>query len=348
MPDAYDLIDESDVFTKFDALLLSLIQGGNADASLKIVVGVSGGGDSMALCLLLSRWVEKRGNKDVKIIGVYVDHGLRPESKEDAEQVKGWLASLPGIQFQAFSLDWDERPQSRVMERARDARMDSLVSFAKEVGAHALCLGHHQDDQVETVLFRFAKGSGLDGLCGISEHHVMHDVSIIRPLLGVSHAALLEYLQRHDQPWLEDPSNERDDFARVRLRQLRQGLEREGFSLERVMRFQKRVKRAVYALDSIASGVFQKAVQDGGDHAIRLNHSLLVQQNEEIALRVLLKAYQALIPEAQYKKPRLKEFEDIAATLLQATQHQRATLGGVVWTAHPKKDYFELQRECKD
>jgi len=176
-----------------------------------LAVGVSGGADSMALAVLAHRWARGR------VVGLVVDHGLRAESAAEAAWVVARLAGL-GIGGRVLTLAGRARGQAA----ARAARHAALARAAREAGALFLLLGHHADDQAETVAMRAARG--VHGLEGMAAWTAREDVILLRPLLGVSGLVLRDFLRAEGVEWVEDPSNADARFERVRVRQSGAGM----------------------------------------------------------------------------------------------------------------------------
>jgi tRNA(Ile)-lysidine synthase len=178
-----------------------------------LAVAVSGGPDSMCLCLLADAWARARGGE---VSALTVDHGLRPTSACEARQVGDWLGAR-GIGHHV--LGWTgPKPATGVQEAARAARYRLLGDRCRAAGTLHLLLAHHQDDQAETVALRQARGSGVEGLAGMAAVRELAGLHLLRPLLGVPKARLLATLEAAGQSWLEDPSNLAPTFARSRLR----------------------------------------------------------------------------------------------------------------------------------
>ncbi|MEQ9814952.1 MAG: tRNA lysidine(34) synthetase TilS [Azospirillaceae bacterium] len=179
-------------------------------AGRPLAVAVSGGGDSMALALLADGWLRRRGGE---LVGLTVDHGLRPEAKAEAAWVAERLAEH-GIPHR--TLTW--RPDRGASPAAaRAARYRLLDDACADLGIDRLLLAHTRDDQAETVAMRRARGSG-PGLAGMSARRALPGCTVLRPLLRVDRSALRDYLARRRMPWLDDPSNEDPVFERVRWR----------------------------------------------------------------------------------------------------------------------------------
>jgi tRNA(Ile)-lysidine synthase len=156
------------------------------------------------------------------VTALIVDHGLRPESGTEAREVATWLARR-GIRH--CILVWQEpKPATGIQAAARDARYALLTDWCRTAGALHLLLGHHGDDQAETIALRAARRSGPDGLAGMAPVREIAGLRLLRPLLRVPKQRLLATLRAAGQPWIEDPSNLAPQFARTRLRQSPPGL----------------------------------------------------------------------------------------------------------------------------
>ncbi|ABQ29590.1 tRNA(Ile)-lysidine synthetase [Acidiphilium cryptum JF-5] len=182
-------------------------------AAPRVAVGVSGGADSMALTLLAASWARERGGD---CLGLIADHGLRPESADEASLTGRRLAAL-GIGYRILRLQLGPGPA--LQARARDARHASLAAAARGAGIVHLLLGHHAGDQDELRAMRAARGPrGLAGMAGFAARD---DIVILRPLLGTDPAVLREFLSGRGIGWVEDPSNADARFERVRVRATR-------------------------------------------------------------------------------------------------------------------------------
>ena len=183
------------------------------ETSPNIAVAVSGGGDSMALCLLAGAWVRQIKGR---VTAVTVDHGLRAESAAEARQVGQWLGEhdIPHV-----TLRWEgPKPRSRLQAAARQARYGLLEAWCRDAGILHLLLGHTQDDQAETVLMRAGRATGVEGLAGMSAIVERQHVRILRPLLGLTRESLRVLLGENGLSWIEDVSNNDEAFTRVRVR----------------------------------------------------------------------------------------------------------------------------------
>lgn len=176
----------------------------------RLAVAVSGGPDSLGLCLLADIWVRRRQGS---VLALTVDHNLRPGSGEEAARVAGWLADR-GIDHRILA--W--RPDGTSQAAARKGRYRLLEDACCREGILHLLVGHTADDQAETVAFRRLRGSGPEGLAGIAAVRELDQVRLLRPLLTVRRDQVRATLSAFGQPWLDDPSNSDGRFARVRVR----------------------------------------------------------------------------------------------------------------------------------
>lgn len=217
-----------------------------------LVLAVSGGPDSTALCLLAARWraTLKAGPA---LLAVTVNHGLRPEARREASTVKQFAAAL-GVSHR--TLRWTgPKPRTGLQEAARAARYRLLAVAARRVGARHVLTAHTLDDQAETVLFRLARGSGLAGLAAMARVAPLPEggeggIFLVRPFLDVPKARLIATLRAANIPYAEDPSNRDPRFARVRLRAALPELAAEGLTPARLALLAKRVRRADAAIEA--------------------------------------------------------------------------------------------------
>lgn len=178
-----------------------------------LAVALSGGADSMALLHLCRSWAaEKYG----RVTALIVDHGLRTESAAEARLVQQ-RARVLGVSCQI--LRWDgAKPATAIQAAARTARYDLLGAWCRKHNVLHLMLGHHRDDQAETILLRKDRDSGPDGLAGMSLIRETGWGRLIRPLLPVERGRLRATVRKAGLEWVEDPSNQNEAFARVRAR----------------------------------------------------------------------------------------------------------------------------------
>ncbi|WP_286192206.1 tRNA lysidine(34) synthetase TilS [Roseomonas genomospecies 6] len=261
---------------------------GGFEARPRLAVGVSGGADSLGLALLAQRWAAARGGA---LLALIVDHGLRAESAAEAARVGGWLQAR-GIPHAI--LRWEgEKPATGIQAAARAARHRLLAERCRDEGILHLALAHHRDDQAETVLLRFARGSGIDGLAGMAPVRAAGAVRVIRPLLDLPRDRLAATCRAFGQDWIEDPSNRNPLFARARLRAAGEALAAEGLDPLRLADVARRAARARNALESATAALLAEAAEIHPEGWLRLDPKPLLEAPEEIALRALVRCIAA-------------------------------------------------------
>jgi tRNA(Ile)-lysidine synthase len=212
----------------------------------KVVVGVSGGADSVCLLHVLAKWQKGLG---IKLHVAHLNHQLRGvESEADAKYVSKLAGSLGipiTIDRQDVAAYRIERSFS-IEEAARELRYAFLARVAGEVGAKRIAIGHTRDDQVETILMHILRGTGITGLCGLAPCSPMaydgqgmslpasplslpaealsvakgqrSNLLVIRPLLDITREETTSYCQEHQLDPRIDSSNLSFSFFRNRLR----------------------------------------------------------------------------------------------------------------------------------
>ncbi len=193
-------------------MLAALEAEGLAHGRVQLAVGFSGGLDSTALLHVACRVADEL--EAPSPLAVHVHHGLQDVAESwvhHCERVATGLGAAFMLQRVTVKRDGGESPESA----ARDARMKVFAA----VDADAVLLGHHRDDQVETVLFNALRGTGLAGLSGIPQVRALPGGRpLLRPFLGLPRTQLRAYAMAHELTWVEDPSNDHGGIRRNHLR----------------------------------------------------------------------------------------------------------------------------------
>lgn len=218
-----------------------------------LAVALSGGADSMALTLLLQDHL-KRQHIQTPLLAITVDHGLRPESAQEAHDVGQMVTTNWDVEHVIAQCEWADssdvsepslddttdraaskpaKPRSsKLQEEARRHRYALLERVCLEKHVQFLFVAHNLGDQLETMLFRLGRASGINGLAGIASVAPLvtesttssdsHDASVtlVRPLLSIRKAQLKATCVRFGQTWVEDPSNDKLVFDRIRIRKV--------------------------------------------------------------------------------------------------------------------------------
>lgn len=183
-----------------------------------VVVGVSGGPDSLAL---LHFFYTIQAEWNITIVAAHVDHMFRGrQSEEEMYFVKHFCDQL-GIICEAKQIDvpaFQRQTKMGAQEAARECRYRFFREIMEKHAASFLALAHHGDDQIETILMRLVRGSSKKGYAGIPFKRPFQDGYIIRPFLCVSRAEIEAYCKQHHLPPRYDASNEKDEYTRNRFR----------------------------------------------------------------------------------------------------------------------------------
>ena len=246
---------------------------------ITVVVAVSGGPDSVALLRGLVA-IAKTANAPHfgNLVVAHINHGIRgAESDADAEFVKS-LAKQLNLAFRIGGCG--ENGGSKTIskpdpseESLRDFRYQQLLKISGEAGARYIVTGHNFDDQVETILFRIFRGTGIGGLTGIAPMRLANDsVTLVRPMLGIRRSEILAYLESIEQPFRTDASNSDSHYTRNYLRnELIPELEN---------RFGKSLEESVARLGYQAAD-FHQFVQQ---HSEKLSDSIVKHDQDSITL----------------------------------------------------------------
>ena len=174
------------------------------------IVALSGGADSVALLLLLDEM-------GYKVHALHCNFHLRGEESDRDERFCEDLCLKKNIPFHRIHFDtlmYAETHKMSVEMAARELRYRYFEQLRKDIGAEAICVAHHQDDTVETVLLNLVRGTGLRGLTGIQPRNG----AILRPLLCVTRTEIEAYLATKQQDYVTDSTNLETDFVRNKIR----------------------------------------------------------------------------------------------------------------------------------
>ena len=185
------------------------------DRGETVLIGFSGGADSVCLVHFLRHLA---GKKHFQIIAVHVHHGLRGKAADQDAAFCRQLCKKWGVPFvlKKKAVRALAKKLDLSMEHAaRKARYEAFAQVARQTGATKLALGHHIDDQAETVLLNLLRGTQPEGLCGIPLRRALNkQVEIVRPLLCVTRAEVEEYLKENKLTFVTDETNLDDAYRR--------------------------------------------------------------------------------------------------------------------------------------
>ncbi|MDF3128050.1 tRNA lysidine(34) synthetase TilS [Kiritimatiellaeota bacterium B1221] len=183
----------------------------------RVVVACSGGPDSLFLLYLL--WAVREALQ-LELSVLTCDHGIRSEGMQEAHEVRqrAWTLGLP-CQLHELDVPRHQRADESVEMAARRLRRKAYAETAADFGADFVALGHHMDDQAETILLKLARGTGPRGAGGMDWVTPLNQsVSLLRPLLWLSRAAIEEKIDAWGLKAIQDPSNAEPEYLRNRMR----------------------------------------------------------------------------------------------------------------------------------
>ena len=300
---------EAAVLNRFRADLDALVSH-----QARIGVAVSGGPDSLALLLLAA------AARPAQVEAATIDHGLRTESRGEAEMVAGVCDRL-GVPHAILTARWSEIPETAIQERARKERYLLLGYWAEERGIDAIVTAHHAEDQAETVLMRLTRGAGVRGLAGIRPRSISPGahVRLVRPLLGWRRSELERVCGDAGVTPIADPSNQDERFERVRVRRSLSGLD--WLDSGAVALSAANLADADAALDWAMKEEWTRSVQEKRGNIVYRPSEVPV----EIVRRLVARAIRRLATEGD-REPRGPELTRLVTAL---SNGETATLRGV-------------------
>lgn len=250
----------------------------------RVGVAVSGGSDSMAMLHLMARVAPQMG---WVVHAVTVDHGLRPEAAAEAQFVADACAGL-GVSHETLS--WHRTASSgNLQDQAARARYGLIAGWARERGLTHIVVGHTANDQAETFVMGLTRRSGIDGLAGMRREWVEGDITFVRPFLLQERAYLRAYLERAGLAWIDDPSNDNDRFARVKIRKSLVHLARLGITTDVLADITLHLSQVQQALDGYCAGVARR-ILTCADGDISLDWKGFRTAEPEVRRRLLIAA----------------------------------------------------------
>ncbi len=258
----------------------------------KVLVGLSGGPDSVCLLYMLNQLKE-----EYKLIlhALYIDHGLRPdEIPQEIEFCRNLCNNLEiafisrSINVKAYSKEQGINKQ----EAARELRYKTFEEVAFEIGAHKIALAHNADDQAETFFMRILRGSGQKGLSGIPPVRG----KVIRPLIETERKEIEEYLDKLSQTSIVDSSNLKADYFRnwLRLSVMPDFKKQNPELVKTISRVSEIIREEDNYLELIVTKTLMKLIPKKTDKTIELFLVPLETMDKVILRRVLRRAIDAV------------------------------------------------------
>jgi len=280
-----------------------------------IIVGVSGGADSLTLLNILVKL-------GYPIVVAHFNHLLRPEASDDAHFVE-MVAETHKIPFTlgvGSAADYAQEYQLSIEEAARNLRYKFLFEQAKNYEAQAVAVAHNADDQVETVLMHLLRGAGLDGLTGMPYASLPNPwsegIPLIRPMLGIWRSEIEAYCNENSLTPILDSTNNNTTFFRNKLRhELIPTLETYVPGLRnRLFQTADLLAADRCVLDELTQKIWLDLLEESGMGFVGINLQSFKQQSLGIQRRLIRKALTQLRPGARdFDFPMVKQVVDFAA-----------------------------------
>jgi tRNA(Ile)-lysidine synthase len=298
----------------------------------KVIVGLSGGSDSLALTLAAKSYLAER-HPACELIAVTVDHGLRAESHAEAIKV-GQICQAHGVHHEIAQ--WEgEKPKSGIQQKAREARYRLLSAEAERHKTTLVLIAHNKGDDLETKAMRAQRQSENEVAHGISEATLYRcETWFVRPFLNLNKAQLQDFLRANNVTWIEDPSNKDRRFERVRTRQDMGG----SISGDRLQTLDIDPEKEICAF---LAGENNVAFHDG-DHGVVVQNFSADNAVHHEALRVLL----SLVGATAYLPSRSSVREAVANLYQFSDNGRKFTLNGCLLTKD--RGGIALQREARN
>ena len=252
-----------------------------------VVVGCSGGPDSMALLNLL---IDYRKRTNIFIVCAHVNHNVRRESKDEAIFVQDYCLKH-NVMFETMTIE--KYGDDNFENEARNIRYNFFNLLIEKYNANYLMTAHHGDDLMETILMRIVRGSTLSGYSGFSSRVLMNNYVLLRPLIYTTKEEILEYNKIHNIPYVIDKTNFDDVHTRNRYRKnVLPFLKSEDKNVHlKFIKYSKMLLSYVDYIDTLVSNVISDVIVDGVVDIVKFKEcDLLIQ--DRIIYKMLLNFYQ--------------------------------------------------------
>lgn len=258
----------------------------------RIVAGVSGGADSVCLLKVLC---ELKDEYNLSITAVHVNHGLRGSEAEKDQEYVTELCQKWEVPLRIFRADikaLSNEKKISLEEAGRIARYSFFNQVLKEHGANYIAVAHQLEDQAETVMHHILRGTGIDGLCGMS----IKQGNIVRPLLNISRDEIIKYLDENGIPYCIDSTNLESEYTRNRIRNELFPFIRDNFMVNPVAqlaRLSNIAREEQEFLENAAKEAYEKAVlNDSGN--VELSLTKLKDFPDAIKKRIIRIAWEKI------------------------------------------------------
>jgi len=301
-------------------------------------LAVSGGADSLCLSYFSKLYSKKFKSKMHVLI---VNHNIRKESFIEAQKVKKILFKK---KIKCQILAWKGKvPKSNIQGKARNLRYQLLANYCSLKKIKYLITAHHKDDQIENFYIRLLRGSGVTGLSSMSEIiNYNEDLKILRPLLRIKKSELQHVTSNYFGTYIKDPSNQDKKFLRVRIRQFRQDMEKEGFDDTKIIKTIDNLLSAKKTIDFYKDKALCKHVTFLSKNNCVVNGKIFSEESKEI----IFKSFSDIISliSGTYYPPRSAKVLNLI-NRIKKVKYNKSTLGGCI--IEKKEDFISISKEEK-
>tara|TARA_Y100001960_G_C14630513_1_gene805588 strand:+ start:88 stop:1155 length:1068 start_codon:yes stop_codon:yes gene_type:complete len=321
------------IYSKFEKIISKNIQ------NKSFALAVSGGADSLCLAYFGKLYSLKFENKIHVLI---VDHKLRKTSSQEALKVSKMLKKK-GIQSKV--LTWRGKvPKKNIQNNARNMRYLLMSNYCEKNNIKYLITAHHLDDQIENFFIRLFRGSGLTGLSSMAESFNYSNVlKIIRPFLSFKKIDLQKVTLKYFKNFIKDPSNEDDKYLRVRVRKIRNSMEKEGLDTSKIINTINNLFSAHKALSYYKNKALYKHVSFLSKNKCQINEKIFTQEAGEITFKSFSDIFSLI--SGKYYPPRSKKIINLINRIKKRV-FNKSTLGGCV--IEKKDGIIFISRENKE
>ena len=310
-----DKKDLSNVFIKFKNKLDSLNKK-------KYLVAVSGGPDSLALAALTKAYAF---HNKTKFSYILIDHNIRKNSNEEANQVKKLLKKK---YLYLKILKNKKKITKNIQSEARNVRYEMFSNYCKKNNIKVILTAHNLEDQVETFFIRLSRGSGLKGLSAMkSLTKLNRQVNLYRPLLDIKK----EYLKKISiyifGKYFKDPSNKNIRFLRTKVRNLKKPLEKSGIKYEQIFKSIYNLSSSKTTLEEYTKKTFKELIKKI-NQVVFINFKQFKNLSKDIKIGVINESIKQL--KNNYYDVRSKKVDNLIKSL-NKRDFKKSTLGGCVF-----------------
>ena len=291
----------------------------------KIMIGVSGGADSLSVLFFSKCYALKQ---KIKLYPVIIDHKLRKESTNEAKDLKHKLKKNFKIECKILSKK-NSKIDKNIQSYARDLRYDLFIKECAKNNISNLLLGHHKDDLIENFFIRFLRGSGLKGLVSFNKNVIIYNgINVIRPFLSTSKKDLLKINKKTFGFFIDDPTNNDDKFLRSRIRKLLINLDKEGLKFNKFYLTLKNLSKSDQVIEFyVDKNILENSKYFEKDKKIILNQSFF-NNPEEIILRSIMQVIKRISWKKNY--PRGKKVNSLIDSIKFSNKNVKLTLSGCI------------------